>query len=173
MVEEDYSVHYIIVHADFSDSSQTIDHSSGDVAYLRLTAHAEEKRATDELKVPFRPILDAEFRNVFDAIKKIPAYPSLGACEKSDNWIVTASKLVQIGVGVYATNTITSKLFSSVGQEIGCCLDQLLCTCRLDFSNISDAPREQSYRTTYNLHHLTTQRHVRLCCSKSRIRSLF
>ena len=173
MVEEDCSVHCIIVHADFSDSLQTIDHSSGDVAYVRLTAHAEEKRAADELKVPHRPILDAEFRNVFDAIKNIPAYPSLGACEKSDNWIVTAPKLVQIGIGVYATNTITSKLFSSVGQEISYCLDQLLCTCRLNSSNVSVAPREQSYQTTYNLHHLTTQRHVRLCCNKSSIRSLF
>ena len=105
----------------------------------------EKKSTTDELKVPLRPILDAAFRNVIDATKEIPAYPSVGSCENSDNLIATAPKLVQIGIGVYATNTITSELFSSVGQEISYCLDQLLCKCVFNFSNDSVTPREQSY----------------------------
>lgn len=163
---------FLIVHTDFRDSLQTVDHSSGDVAYLRLTAHTEEKRTADKLNVPHRQILDTEFQSVFDMTKNIPPYQPPGNCKKSESSIAIAPELVQIGYGVYATSTIASKLSSSVGQEISYCLDQLLCTCIFNSSNGSAALREQSHGRTHNLHHFTTQRHVRFCYNKSSVRSL-
>lgn len=160
---------FLIVHTDLRDSVQTVDHSPADVAYLRLTAHTEEKRTVDKVKVPPRRILDAEFQSLFDMTKNIPPYQPPSDCKKSDSSIAIAPELVQIGCGVYATSTITSKLLSSVGQEIGYCLDQLFCTCIFNSSNGSAALREQSHSRTHNLHHFTTQRHVRFCYHKSSV----
>ena len=118
----------LIVHTNPRDSLQIIDHSSGDVAYLRINAHTENKSTTNELQVSLQPILDTKFQNVFDVVKNIPAYPAAEVFEKSDNWSVNTPKLVQIATGVYVTNTIATKILSSVEQDISYCLDQLLCT---------------------------------------------
>jgi hypothetical protein len=122
-----------IVHTNLRDSLQTIDHSSGDVAYLRITAHTEEKATTNELHVCPRQILDTEFQTVFNMTKNIPPYQSSGICEKSDSSTVSIPKLVQIGDSVYAADTIASKTFSSVKQDIIYCLDQLICRSNQNF----------------------------------------
>lgn len=122
-----------IVHTNLRDSLETIDHSSGDVAYLRITAHTEDKTATNELHVFPRKILDTEFQSVFNMTKNTPPYQSSGVCEKSESSTLRTPKLVQIGDGVYATDTIASKTFSSVKQDISYCLDQLICMSNQNF----------------------------------------
>lgn len=111
---------------DLRDSLETIDHSSGDVAYLRIRAHAEDKPESSESHVPHRPILDIEFQSIYDCIKKTPQYRSSGNYHVAESKFSGTPNLVEIGAGVYATDTITTPPTLSVENDIHYCLDQLL-----------------------------------------------
>jgi hypothetical protein len=115
-------------YTEIRDSLQTIDHSSGDVAYLRLTGHSEGKTLLTESRVPHRTIFDSEFQHIFDSIKDTPEYRSIGSSDGPNTLYSDNSQLIKIGRGVYATDTITTSSTSSIETDIHYCLDKLLCT---------------------------------------------
>jgi hypothetical protein len=118
------------IKADRSDSSEIIDHSSGDVAYLRIAAHSEERAATNAaLNLVAPPILEDHFQDVYDRISILtPVQPEAGDNDAVDDAIVCIPKLVQIGDGLYATDSIAPSSAFSIEQDTRSCLDTLNCT---------------------------------------------
>jgi hypothetical protein len=114
---------------DRSDSSEIIDHSSGDVAYLRIAAHSDGKVAADAvLNLITPPILEDHFQDVYDGISNPTSVQrETGGNDLADDKIVGIPKLVRIGDGVYATDSIAPSITSSIEQDTRYCLDTLNC----------------------------------------------
>jgi diphthine-ammonia ligase len=109
------------------DSLETIE-SSGDVAYLRITAHTEETSLSSESwpSSP-RPLLDNEFREIYSKTKDTPPFqPS--AAEALVYALPVPPRLVRIGPEVYATDTISTPTPSSIEADTRYCLDTLIST---------------------------------------------
>ena len=150
--------------ADYRDSLQTIDHSSGDVAYLRITAHIENKIARGKLQnYSRRPLLDEEFQRVYETTKDIPRPLSVEKGEVGEeNECLGPPRLVEIGDGVYATDSIGVSSSSSVEADIRGCIDQLICKTYQITLDDSLTVRQTYDNSTYYLRHFATQKHVRL-----------
>jgi len=118
-----------IVKLTASDSQEIVDHSTGDVAYLRTTAHTEAKPSAEMNKFSLPPLLEPEFEKIFNFIKNVPKYVSDIPSEPTN--LSTASlppsRLIQIGQGVYATNSISPTISTSIENDIKQCLDMLHC----------------------------------------------
>jgi len=118
-----------IVKLTASDSQEIVDHSTGDVAYLRTTAHTEAKPSAEMNKFSLPPLLEPEFEKNFNFIKNVPKYVSDIPSEPTN--LSTASlppsRLIQIGQGVYATNSISPTISTSIENDIKQCLDMLHC----------------------------------------------
>lgn len=112
--------------SDLSDSHDIIDHSTGDVAYLRISAHTEERQSTHEFSAP--PLLGPEFSEIFTAIKDIPPYkPSVPASQiPQQRDLCPRQFLNPLGEGVFASNKIYPLPSTSIQNDIKSCLDQLL-----------------------------------------------
>jgi hypothetical protein len=87
------------------DSLETIE-SSGDVAYLQIAAHTDEKPPLSEPWRSFpQSLLENKFREIYTKTKDTPRFqPSEG--DVLDYALPDPPRLVEIGPGVYATNTI-------------------------------------------------------------------
>jgi hypothetical protein len=116
--------------SDISDSHDIIDHSTGDVAYLRISAHTEEKQSTEPHKFSIPPLLDPEFSEIFMAVEDIPAYkPSVPARQiPPQRDLCPRQFLNAIGDGVFASNKIYPLPSTTIQNDIKSCLDQLLRT---------------------------------------------
>jgi len=129
-----------IVELKASDSQEIVDHSTGDVAYLRTTAHTEAKPSTEMHKFSLPPLLEPEFDKIFNSIKNVPDYISDIPSEHTN--LSTAplppARLIQIGQGVYTTNSISPTIPTSIESDIKQCLDILHCP--LSFSSKSLIP---------------------------------
>ena len=134
-----------------SDSQQIIDHSTGDVAYLRITGHTEAKPSVEMNKFSLPPLLEPEFEKLFNSLQNVPAYISDTPSEQSNlsKASVSPSRLIQIGQGVYTTNSISPTTSASIEDDIKQCLDILRCTA--SFSSKSLIP------VLLQTYHLKTQ----------------
>jgi diphthine-ammonia ligase len=113
--------------ADFRDTLETIDHSSGDVAYLRITAHSEEKRSNTPLRVLSPPVFDPEFQAIYHKVKALPPIQVPGRTDISMESSISLPRLVQIGDGTYVVDSISSASDSSAEIQVRYCLDKLIC----------------------------------------------
>jgi len=90
--------------------------------------HTEDKSVTDELYITPQPVLDAQFQGVLDSVKDISRYQSIRTFEEAETVVLSELKLVQIGIGVYATQRITCTSSLSQENDMRNCLDKLLGT---------------------------------------------
>jgi diphthine-ammonia ligase len=109
------------------ESSEIVDHSSGDVAYLRLTAHTEVRPNSSALCLQAPAILESEFQAIHDAIIKVPRVQNVEfmAPESTHIAVETKPRIVQIGDGVFATDTIAPPATFSVRESMLYCFDTL------------------------------------------------
>ena len=76
-----------------------------------------------------RPILEDHFQDVYDRISNLtPVQPEAGGSDAVDNGPICIPKLVQIGDGLFATDSIAPSSASSIEQDTRYCLDTLNCT---------------------------------------------
>jgi len=111
---------------DFSDSSEIVP-SERDVAHLRVAAHTEDKPPSISFrKLSPRALLDPEFQEIYNTTRNLPPFES----ETSGNIITTpeigSPRLVEIGPGVFAVDTITNPTPSSIETDTRYGLDTLL-----------------------------------------------
>lgn len=126
LVKEDKCVGAYTFRVDSRDTLETIDHSTGDVAYLRITAHTDDKDSKTPLNLLPPPVFDTEFKEVYDKVKAIPPFNIPARTEMSLD-VSAPPRLVQIGEGTYAVDSISSVSDSPAEIQVRHCLDKLMC----------------------------------------------
>ena len=109
------------------DTLETIDHSSGDVAYLRMTAHAEEKQVNPSLRILSPPVFERLFQAIYHKVEELPPIQVPAGIDISVESITYLPRLVQIGHGTYVVDSISSASDSSAEIQVRDCLDKLIC----------------------------------------------
>lgn len=165
--------HQICFWIDCRDSSETIDHSSGDVAYLRLTAHTESKPEISTLKMQPKSIFEDDFQTIYDTVIKMPRIPSVLEPFKLAQMVVeTKPRIVQIGDGVFVTDSISPPASYSVDQGIRHCFDNLTSTPSHNNPKYSPPPTTPSLLPQHNHNHSPSAGHVRLHPRQSNLLNL-
>lgn len=126
LVKEDNYVGPYTFRVDTRDTLETIDHSTGDVAYLRMTAHTEDKDTKAPLNLLPPPVFDTEFKEIYDKVKAVPPFDILVETEMSLE-LSAPPRLVQIGEGTYVVDSISSASDSPAEIQVRHCLDKLIC----------------------------------------------
>jgi len=106
---------------------KTIDHSSGDVAYLRISAHTEDRQINTPLRLLSPPVFDPEFQTIRHKLEVLSPFPVPAGTNISIESSTSFPRLVQIGEGTYAVDSISSASDSPADIQVRHCLDKLIC----------------------------------------------
>jgi hypothetical protein len=141
------------------------------VAYLRIIAHTEEKSPLSEPWPSFpQPLLENKFGEIYRKTKHTPRFqPSEG--DTLDYVVPDSPRLVQIGPGVYVTDTISTPMPSSIEADTRYCLDTLTST-PFQVFNIRCTSCSRLINRTRHLNDPLTERHVRFHNDKPSICNL-
>lgn len=95
---------------------------------MRITAHTEGKLVSaGSLPLPRQPLLDLKFQKIFDAAISLRARSIERVDESAQTGTLDTASVVQVGSGVFATDTIGPSTSSNVEEETHDCLNKLIC----------------------------------------------
>jgi hypothetical protein len=145
------------------DWSEIVDHSTGDVAYLRISAHVEAKQVRDILSLHPPPVLEPEFEQIYDTVKDSPLYRhgiKVDGDRRSED-ILPPTQLVRTGLHTYSTDVIKPTHSSSVEEGIRFCLDRLQRTSYINPTDVRSPERTTSNFPKHNFYGSATEKYVR------------